>query len=553
VPFENFHGNDYFSITVSDGYTKEKRSYNVQVQSVADPPKLSNFPSLLVNNDQEYYDLMIVLEDGDGIENLKYNFLELPNWLLPEQKKKENAIEIRLRGTPPVSAIGVHEVVFRSWSTDDPLTLEEKFSLNVKFVNLPPMPVPSSIFTEMNEEGLQKWSPMKATDPESSVDELIWSIVSPPNHGIAHINRDGSGFNYSPEGNFSGLDQFYLGVTDTGNGQASPMTVQVPVAINVLPVNDSPVFLSKPTSDKADYYSWTDTEEYIYDVVVFDSDWSWQGSPKLRLNSTLPRWAKWQDTGLGTARLSGAPGVLDEGNYSFSISATSGREVIYQNFNLEIRIDDYPPILTHDNGTRLSKIHLFLVEDLPGEETWENALSFNAINPDPEEGDFDDLMWSIHERPTSGALLQVNATGPRLEFGENFIYSQVPNFSGSDSFSLNINEGDRKVVLFFDISIKAVPDPPYFISHISESYTAVQGQRFELSVFAADDDKDQLDFKLFLSGGNSDKWLRIVNIAPEGQVTLEGVPYVKGNYSFTLVATDPSGRFAVIKSKINVQ
>ena len=406
VPDENFYGSDNFAVSVEDGYTSDSRDFNVTISSIPEAPVLTDLPLSILNNDQEYYDLVIKITDGDGVENLKFSLNGLPDWLQLQSFTNPSNLEMRIFGQAPITAIGTHNITLHAWSTDDDYTTEGSFIIEVKYLNRPPVPSLDSVFAEVNEDKVKKLQNMTATDPETPSEELSWSIVSAPENGIANIDFRGTNFSYTPDNNFSGIDQFYVGVADKGFEGAASLTVKIPVVVNVKANNDLPVFTSQPTTDKYPLISWTDSTQYVYEVEVFDSDWKWQGNPQIQLNSPIPSWANWEITGGGTARISGQPSVSDEGNYTFSISATSGNDIVYQNFVLEIRVDDYPPQITKDDGTKVSEIHLLLIEDNANEETWINSLGISASNPDPEEDDFDSLVWSIHERPTSGAFFK---------------------------------------------------------------------------------------------------------------------------------------------------
>ena len=100
----------------------------------------------------------------------------------------------------------------------------------------------------------------------------------------------------------------------------------IPVSINVTQLDDAPFFASSPPTDSnlPDVISWNDEEDYIYEIVVVDSDWPWQGYPEIQLRSSLPTWAKWNDLGQGRALLSGAPKWFDEGNYTFRLKHAAG-------------------------------------------------------------------------------------------------------------------------------------------------------------------------------------------------------------------------------------
>ena len=87
------------------------------------------------------------------------------------------------------------------------------------------------------------------------------------------------------------MDYFSIVVIDNGGAQNSlPQQVTIPVSINVTQLDDAPFFASSPPTDSnlPDVISWNDEEDYIYEIVVVDSDWPWQGYPEIQLRSSLP-------------------------------------------------------------------------------------------------------------------------------------------------------------------------------------------------------------------------------------------------------------------------
>ena len=120
------------------------------------------------------------------------------------------------------------------------------------------------------------------------------------------------------------MDTFSLKVTDPGGIDYSPPRfTEIPVKVSVSNVNDLPVIVTKPPSDKLDSVSWTDEFKYEYNFIAYDSDLTWQGPPMVTLETPLPRWANWQDEGNGSVKIHGQPSFLDIGVYPFSIPQIS--------------------------------------------------------------------------------------------------------------------------------------------------------------------------------------------------------------------------------------
>ena len=92
-----------------------------------------------------------------------------------------------------------------------------------------------------------------------------------------------------------------------------------------------------------------------------DSDWVWQGYPQLNLVSTLPNWLTWK-----TRKWSGVvkwESSMVSPRLLFFYRSKSGNEKIYQNFDLTIIVDDYPPRIQNSDDESINKKFSFLIED----------------------------------------------------------------------------------------------------------------------------------------------------------------------------------------------
>ena len=198
-------------------------------------------------------------------------------------------------------------------------------NVSVSAYNKPPYFSEGNYSVTMTEDMPSSWNApiINASDEETPTGNLIWSVVEAPFNGNVSINADGSNLNYLPDGNFSGLDAFKIGVLDEGGEMNSLAKLSsVDVFVNIQDVPDPPIFISTPTSDRSDYYRWNDESEYLYKIETLDPD---------ELNATissvrqLPSWLEFNsDEGTGYGILRGTPSYTDEGNYSFQFQASDG-------------------------------------------------------------------------------------------------------------------------------------------------------------------------------------------------------------------------------------
>ena len=328
--------------------------------------------------------------------------------------------KLRVFGIPSINDIGEHNIGVRVNGKYDGLSIYDSFKILVNYYNQPPVPWPSELFLEVNEDSSKTtWTELiSAEDNETDKTELKWSIHENPENGYAELSLDGTILSYEPDKNFSGLDPFTLKVTDDGGRKENSgfRHTLIPVSMEVLDVEDKPVFITKPPSDSnlSGVYTWNDERVFEYEIIVQDASWPWQGYPNITLQSNLPSWAIWKNMGEGKAMITGSPRWYDEGVYSFSILAESGSDKVSQNFDLEIKVDDYPPRIFKENGNEVNeKIKIFVLEDNYLEDVENVVAQLRAYNPDAELGDT--LRWKILMRPTSGAILPQSFHGILME------------------------------------------------------------------------------------------------------------------------------------------
>ena len=565
LPNRNFFGTDKIILEAFDNYSSARLEISFHIISIEDPLEFMEYPVGVIEDENEKFDFFISYEDGDGLDTLNdLEFSGLPSWLnVQPYESTEFSNTIRLFGEPSVEDIGASNI---SAKISDKVGIEKvvNFSLKVTFLNKPPVPSPKALSLSFKEDSYSEMFPKKwinffsVIDEETSTSELTWSIIENPNHGTARINENGKELSYYPDANYSGEDYFSIGVMDRGANNSLPRQATIPVTIRIEPLNDLPVFQSHPPSDSNNYKSatWNDEKDYFYEVSVLDSDWPWQGYPTLSLRSSLPSWANWNDLGNGRAILRGSPKWFHQGNYSFTIVAKSGADEILQDFDLEIRVDDYPPRVQDSFGSIIyKKIQIFVLEDGNLDDVSTTVQGLSAFNPDKFAGE--SLRWLLYQNPSSGGEVSFTSymdDDKNLSRITDFYYRPPPNFNGIDRFTLIVDEGDRQTEVPFEINIKSIPDPPVFLEGGSLSLNVDRGSYFEKKINAIDPDHQSVDFKLLYPTNNS-KWLTIKtesNDALAPFVKVGGiVPQDFGQESYTLIASDPTGRFSLLELEIS--
>ena len=562
IPNQNFYGNDKVILEVSDGYVFRNIEFNFDVIPIPDGPSFINFPQSLVESEDETFDILIEYEDGDGVDSTYFTILDMPNWLQVEIINQDKySRTYRLHGTAQVDDIGSHEISAKIQSLTELNEIDfevvKDFIIQVNYLNKPPVPSTLNLSAELFEDTPKTWIDfISATDLETPSNLLTWSIVKPdlPNHGNASISPDGRVMSYYPDSNFSGSDSFKIGVADLGGDLDSlPRKTLINVSVNVSSIDDKPFFASSPTTKVDGEFIWTDEEHYSYEVKVLDSDWDWQGYPSIELSSSLPKWVKWENLGKGNALLSGLPSWRDEGDYPFTIIATSGADKIRQDFVLEIIVNDYPPQVFDLDGNEIEQLQIFTVEDDHRGEVTEAVSNLRVFNPDYESGDT--LSWRVIDTFIKGEIPRTfsSAMDGEAAMINGFNYLLANDFNGIDRFTLVADEGDRVTRIPVSVHVKSVQDPPKFVEANPLVVHALTDKIWEYEISATDPDAQLINFKLLSPSGYA-KWLSIKSTEKSKElssVTLHGrLPLNHGSRTYTIVATDPSGRFDLLDLKI---
>ena len=123
-------------------------------------------------------------------------------------------------------------------------------------------------------------------------------------------------------------------------------------------------------------------------IEAYDADLT---TPSIELNYPIPNWLNLtilnsDEPGIAKAELRGKANVGDEGTYLIDLKGSDGVYSINQSFQLEIRIDDYPPqFLSTKNGLEITRTRVFIDEDSNISENWNLPTNYYAYDPDPEE------------------------------------------------------------------------------------------------------------------------------------------------------------------------
>ena len=272
------------------------------------------------------------------------------------------------------------------------------------------------------------------SDPELNLMSAI--LVSNPQHGLLHLEKDGS-FNYTPANGYAGQDSFYYKATD---GALAGNTVKV--TINVNGTNSPPI---------ADDDSYTISTDSVLQVnaanglLVNDSD---PDGDQLRvLILTQPQEGILHQSINGGFSYQPRAGYSGPDSFSYRVndgSADSNPATV----TLEIHATNHPPVTTPKSYTLTQ-----------GEVLQVNAPGLLGSATDP---DGDQLKAILITGPTHGSV--------HLNLDGSFTYTPSDaSYIGQDSFTYaatdgQLNSSDTDV----QINIQATPPPAKPIPTLSQ-------------------------------------------------------------------------------------
>ena len=300
------------------------------------------------------------------------------------------------------------------------------------------------------------------------------------------------------------------------------LTDLITVDVTINPVPDAPVItqgegpLTK-TADEDSTFSWTNDELNATDSDTPDNTLIWTVE-------TNPTNGTATVTGTGSAPTTFT--YLPDGNYSgsdsFVVQVSDGAltDVITVNVNVNPVPD--APVITQGEGP-LSKI-----ADEDSTFSWTDA-ELNATDSDTPNNT---LIWTVETNPTNGTAT-VTGTGSAPT---SFTYLPDGNYSGSDSFVIQVSDGTLTDAITVNVTISPVDDAPVVVTPLSDVsfVTNAPDATIDLSnVFADVDDNNGAIFKSATSGD-----LSLVTVSvTDNALTLNLRPDANGTAVITVTGT----------------
>ena len=398
IPLHNTHGETTLTVSVSDGTSSTEQHVKITINPVNDAPTMSILNNQTINEDSSLTSLHVSINDEDTnvdkieISSTSSNTDLVPNKNIDIGKTGENR---SIMITPLANQTGMTTITLTA--SDGSKTSSASFVLTISPVNDAPSTHDSTLST--NEDQPANGS-LIASDVDN--DDLIYSIVSNGINGTANITDTSIGlYTYTPNENAHGTDSFTFKVND-GTADSNFSTITVTISEE----NDAPIAVNSTIDTDEDTETTgtlsvihPDDHETLFTIIQ-------NGSKGI---------ATITDTSTGTYTYT--PNTNANG-YDIFTFKTSDEFEESNTATVTVTILDVNDIPTASDGS------LVLNED----STANSVLVASDV-------DGDTLFFNIVNQGTYGIASIINETTG------TYMYTPDHNFSGSDSFSFNVNDG----------------------------------------------------------------------------------------------------------------
>ena len=416
TPAANFNGADSFTYTVSDGSTTATATVSITVNAVNDAPIAGN-DTASVNEDGSVN--IAVLDNDSDVEGDALTVSEVTQ---PANGKTVINAGSRVVYTPNHDFNGSDSFTY-TVSDGHGGTATATVSVAVAAVNDPPIAVNDTVTLA---EDTKISIPVLSNDSDPDGDPLIVGSFTPPSHGQAVINPDGT-MGYTPNANYYGADSFTYKAEDSSGAASAAATVN----ITVVAVPDPPVAVNDEATVAEDTASGVLISPLLND---YDPD-----------NQSLLVYDFQQPDHGQVIRYPSDPNRL-----LVYIPGPNFSGVDY----FQYRVIDPTNRISASASVRVT------VTPLPDPT---HALDDSAITPE----DTAIVIPVLHnDSDPDGPLTISNVTDPLhgtavIDPGQTSItYTPDPNFFGTDAFFYTATDGQSSDTARVMVNVTAVPDPP---------------------------------------------------------------------------------------------
>jgi len=393
--------------------------------------------------------------------------------------------------TPNPNYIGTDSFTYRA---NDGTTDSNTATVSITILSVNDIPIAQNLSIQTAEDTAAS---ITLVGSDNDGDALTYSIITQPSQGV--LSGTAPNLSYTPNTNINGTDSFTYRVND---GQADSAIANVTITINAL--NDSPV------AESLALQLFEDTPRII----------TLQGSDPDGDSLTYTLVSQPQNgvlAGSG-ASVTYTPNTNFNGADSFTYTVNDG-----QNTSNVATVS-----LTVDNVNDAPT-----VQDLNAQTAEDTAVNITFIGNDTDN---DTLTYSIATQPTNGVL---SGTAPNLSYTPN------SNFTGSDSFTYQANDGQvDSTIATVAITVTNTNDAP-----VAQNITGTVNEDASvvLTLSATDADADPLTFEVTTQPQNG-----TLSGTGAEQTYTPSANYF-GNDSFTYRASDgtASSNTAIVTLTVN--
>lgn len=451
--------------------------FNITVQNVNDPPRISGVPMKTVLEDS-FYRFTPAADDPDPGETktLIFDVVNLPVWA------EFDSTTGTISGTPENEDVGVTEGIVLSVSDVNQATvLMAPFDLTVVNVNDPPR-IYGTPATRVKVDETYSFTPEAADDDAGDFSTLVFSIENLPTW--AEFDSVSGELSGTPASSDQGTltEGIRISVTDNSGASAS----LPPFDIRVQDINDPPTLSGNPST--------TVLEDAFYSFTPVAKD------PDIgeKLTFSIENRPSWALFNTATGMLSGTPSNEDVGTTAdiiITVTDASQARASLAPFDLTVINVNDPPTLSGTPATRVKVAETY---------------SFTPEAADPDIGDAVTLVFSIENLPSwavfdsaSGKLFGTPESSDQGTVTEEIVITVTDSSGASASLPP------------FNVTVNDVNDPPTIAGSPPE--TVLEDENYVFTPTAEDPDVDET---LVFSIENPPSW---ADFNPETG-TLSGTP-----------------------------
>ncbi len=377
---------------------KTNQNFTITVENVNDDPEITSVPvtSAIQNILYEYH---VEATDIDADDEVSISINDKPDWLNFDGTSL-------ISGTPGAQEVDNSPFYVEILATDlDGATDIQSFEITVTTQNQPPTIDAIADQGPLIEDDLQEFEiPLTGITTGGESNQVITIAVSTDYPdlfeylAIDYTSPESAGIlRYKILPDSFGIATVTLRLVD--NGPEEINFFETSFKIEVMPVNDTPEFISEPMTRIQP------EENYRYEIVTIDAD---PGDELSIFKTVGPAWLVLTDNGDGTAVLQGqAPPTATNENITIEVSDLEGA-IAAQSFVISI---NQAPVA--------SNFTIEMQEDVPHQFT---RAEFDAAFNDTDGDEIEALKFTWNRG-------SIQRNGVTVESGEELDYTNAPNIT----------------------------------------------------------------------------------------------------------------------------